>query len=402
MFSSRRPGSSIAFVFLLAACSSPSESSQGTGGANSGGSANNGGSADAQGGAPPSGGAPANGGTNPSGGIASGGTDANGGAKSSGGASNGGAKSSGGAATGGGASSSGGAKSSGGASTTGGTAGNASGGSSSAGAPAGAAELCTRWKSDRMNMKEDAWNGNAASCDAGDMTAASRDTVLRLVNLYRAIAQLPAVTFDPTRNQQDQACALMMQANGTIDHEPPDTWKCYSADGAKAAGNSNLSSTSAVAGVDGYMLDPGNATTLGHRRWILSNSLGPIGVGSTGKYSCMWTLGGTGKAGKPWMAWPSAGVFPLEAFGGPRQTIDSTGWSLQSDSINLSGAKVAVTFNGVSQPVTVTQLDPNYGSRYAIRFNPMGWTSAVGAYHVSVTGIPTAIEYDVNVVACTP
>ena len=393
MFSHRH--SSIAFPLLLIACSSPSDPSQGTGGAsNSGGNTSSGGASAMQGGAPTSGGAPGSGGSSNGG--------ANGGAKSSGGVSAmGGSQANGGTRASGGAQTSGGAKSSGG-SSAGGVANAGASGSSSAGAPMGATELCDRWKSDRMNLREDAWTGNAANCEAGDMSATSRDTVLRLVNLYRAIAQLPAVTLDATRNQQDQACALMMQANGTIDHEPPDTWKCYSADGAKAAGSSNLSSTSAVSAVDGYMLDPGNATTIGHRRWILSNSLGPIGVGSTGKYSCMWTLNGTGKAGKQWMAWPSAGVFPLEAFAVSRQSIDSTGWSLQSDSINLAGAQVAVTFNGVSQLVTVTQLDPNYGSRYAIRFNPMGWTSAAGTYHVSVTGIATPIEYDVNVVACTP
>lgn len=247
---------------------------------------------------------------------------------------------------------------------------------------------------------EEAWNGNAASCMAGDMSATSRDTALRLVNLYRYIAQLPAVTTDPARNQQDQACALMMQANNTINHTPPESWSCYSADGAKAASSSNLASTGAIAAVDGYMVDPGNATTIGHRRWILSNSLGPIGIGSTGRYSCMWTLSGTGKAGKQWTAWPSPGVFPLQAFGPSRQTIDSTGWTIQSDSINLANAQVAVTFNGTAQPVTVTQLQANYGSRYAIRFNPMGWTSAVGTYHVAVTGISTPIEYDINVVSC--
>jgi hypothetical protein len=251
-----------------------------------------------------------------------------------------------------------------------------------------------------MNLSEEPWNGDVASCNGGDMSMASRDTALRLVNLYRYIAGLPAVTTDPARNQQDQACALMMQANNTINHSPPNTWTCYTAEGAKAAGSSNLAGTGAIAAVDSYMLDPGNATTLGHRRWILSNSLGPIGIGSTAKYSCMWTLSGTGKAGKPWMSWPSPGAFPLQAFATSRQSIDTTGWSLQSDSINLAGAQVSVTFNGASQPVTVTQLEPNYGSRYAIRFNPMGWNAAAGTYHISVTGIPTPIEYDVNVVSC--
>ena len=82
--------------------------------------------------------------------------------------------------------------------------------------------------------------------------------------------------------------------------------------------------------------------------------------------------------------------------------IDSTGWTVQSDNINLAGAQVTVTVDGAAQPVTVTQLRRRYGSRYAIRFNPMGWTTQAGkTYAVSVTGIPTAIAYSVQIVSCS-
>jgi hypothetical protein len=116
----------------------------------------------------------------------------------------------------------------------------------------------------------------------------------------------------------------------------------------------------------------------------------------------MWTLNGTGRAGKQWMAWPAAGTIPLQAIVySTSRSIDTTGWSLQSDSINLAGAQVAVTVDGVDQPVTVTQLEANYGSRFAIRFNPDGWTTQAGrTYAVSVTGIPTPISYSVQVVDC--
>jgi hypothetical protein len=229
-----------------------------------------------------------------------------------------------------------------------------------------------------------------------------RDNVLRLVNLYRWLAGLPAVTMDPVLNQKDQACALMMRANNGLDHEPPTTWMCYTADGAEGAGSSNISTGRAVSSVDLYMADPGNATTIGHRRWILSNSLGPIGVGGTDRSSCMWTLNGTGRAGKTWMAWPAAGTIPLQAMGrAGNQHVDSTGWTIQSDSINLAGAQVAVTVDGTAQPVTVTQLQGGYGSRYAIRFNPSGWSTQAGrTYTVAVTGIATPIDYTVQIVDC--
>ena len=78
-----------------------------------------------------------------------------------------------------------------------------------------------------------------------------------------------------------------------------------------------------------------------------------------------------------------------------------TGWSVQSDGINLANAQVTVTVDGAAQPVTVTQLDANYGSKYAIRFNPTGWTTQAGkTYSVAISNIPTAINYDVQIVDC--
>jgi len=194
----------------------------------------------------------------------------------------------------------------------------------------------------------------------------------------------------------------MMHANGDLQHYPPSSWSCYSDDGYDGASHSNISSTPAVEAVDLYMVDPGNDTTLGHRRWILSNSLGPTGIGSTSSYSCMWTLGGSGSAGAAWTAWPPPGPFPAEAVDPIWwSSLDDTGWSLQSDSIDLSGAQVSVTVGGEDRPVAVTQLSSGYGSAHAVSMVPQGWTTEVGTtYHVEVTGIASPIEYDVQVVPC--
>jgi hypothetical protein len=55
----------------------------------------------------------------------------------------------------------------------------------------------------------------------------------------------------------------------------------------------------------------------------------------------------------------------------------------------------------MNMPVTITQLGAGYGSRYAFRFNPMGWTTTAGkTYMVSVTGIPMPINYSVQIVDC--
>ncbi|HKP62831.1 MAG TPA: hypothetical protein VJV78_39110 [Polyangiales bacterium] len=173
-------------------------------------------------------------------------------------------------------------------------------------------------------------------------------------------------------------------------------------EGASTAGSSSLSGGGAISSVDGYMVDPGNPTTLGHRRWILSNMLSGVGFGSSGKFSCQYQPATRPKAGsKPWIAWPPPGQVPIQAFGSSRTSIDQTGWSLQSDSVDLKSAQVSISAGGMDLPVTVTQLGSGYGSTYAISIIPMGWKSAAGTtYNVKVMGTSMPIAYDVSVVDC--
>ena len=265
-----------------------------------------------------------------------------------------------------------------------------------------AAAVCARWNSDRADLDEGEWSGSVSACDPGDISETGRANALRVLNLYRFLADLPAVATDPQRNARAQACALMMTAEGNLSHSPSTDWACYSADGADAAGSSNISSSPGVASVDSYMIDAGNNTTLGHRRWILSNSLGPVGLGSSGSgASCMWTLQGSGNAGAEWTAWPSPGVFPIAANSNRWWSMDDTGWSIQSDNINLNNASVTVTANGNDLPVTVTGLASGYGSRYAISIIPDGWgMTADTTYEVSASGIDTPISYSFRAVNC--
>jgi hypothetical protein len=258
--------------------------------------------------------------------------------------------------------------------------------------------VCQRWNADRANLSEGAWSGSVNGCNAGDVAPPGRPNALKLVNLYRWMAGLPEVTGNGSMDSEAQACALMMDANNMLSHTPPSSWTCYSSLGAGGAGKSNIATTPGVEAVDLYMTDPGNPTTIGHRRWILSNSLGPIGLGSTSDYSCMLVIGGSGNANKQWTAYPPPGQVPAELFTVSFQSLDQTGWTIQSDDINLSGAQVTVTDAGQNRPVTVTQLAGGYGSSYAIRFNPSGWTTQAGhTYSVSVS---VGIQYDVIVVNC--
>lgn len=270
--------------------------------------------------------------------------------------------------------------------------------------PDAVALLCGRWTADRAQLGEGSWSGAVDGCDPGALSQDGRDNALRLVNLYRFIADLPPVTEDAALTSNAQSCALMMHANGQLSHTPPMDWKCWTAAGSGAAGKSNISSTPGVLGVDLYMVDPGNDTTIGHRRWILSNYLGPIGLGSTAKNSCMTVIGGMGNAGKAWLAWPPPGLVPYQAMHVPTigwASVDQTGWTVQSDTIDLSAAGVSVSVGGVDQPVTVNVLGKNYGSSHAVRFVPTGWTVEPGkTYDVALSGVAQPISYSVQIVDC--
>lgn len=261
--------------------------------------------------------------------------------------------------------------------------------------------VCKRWKDDRATLSEGSWSGSVASCNPGNVSAEGRESALRLVNLYRFLVGLAPVATDPALDQKSQACALMMHANGALSHSPPSSWSCWSSEGAQAAGSSNLATTPGVDAVDLYIADPGNETTMGHRRWILSGWIGPIGLGSTSAYSCMWVIGGKGGPEPAFVAWPPAGKVPHEAMNASWVSTDATGWTIQSSSISLSGASITVTEGGQPRPVQVSSLASGFGSSHAVRFVPQGWKSEPGrTYHVEVAGIAQPFEYDVEMLAC--
>jgi uncharacterized protein YkwD len=267
---------------------------------------------------------------------------------------------------------------------------------------------CARWKADTASLAEGTWSGSVDTCMAGDISADGRDNALRMFNLMRWLADLPAVVTEDTRNQQAQACALMMTANKMLSHDPPATWKCFSDLGHQGASTSNISGGPGVSSVLDYLVDTGNETTFGHRRIILSNELGPIGLGSAGKggSSCMQNIDGTGKAGKPWMAWPPPGAFPFQAYADTyKRSLDDTGWSIQATTqapkLNLSAAQVTVTSGGQARPVKVEQLTGTYGQATAIRIVLDGWKAAAGeTYAVNVSGTATPIAYEFQLIDC--
>ena len=104
---------------------------------------------------------------------------------------------------------------------------------------------------------------------------------MRILNLYRWLSGLAPAQADPSLGPALQQCALMESLNGPpLNHSPPTTWTCYTADGAGAAGTSNL-----AMGGDGHI--PGGSVRLyvneagyglGHRRWCLDTGLRQVAL----------------------------------------------------------------------------------------------------------------------------
>ncbi len=210
------------------------------------------------------------------------------------------------------------------------------------------------------------WSGSVSGCRAGRPSAATQSATLKAVNFFRAMSRLGPVSFDPALSAKAQKAALMMDAENSLSHFPPKSWNCYTADGAEAAGRSNLClDCTAAPSVLEYMTDagPGNTST-GHRRWLQFPYVKKMGSGITGGAGALWVIPGTrAKAKAPtWVSWPTPGYFPNELDPGGRWSL-----SASNDKIDFSRAKVTVRIAGgaklkVRQYKPTVHGKPDYGS----------------------------------------
>lgn len=129
-----------------------------------------------------------------------------------------------------------------------------------------------------------------AKCRAGRLSDSEKTALLATLNDFRRLAGLNPVTYDASYDDQEMQAALMMAANGRLDHNPPADWKCYSPDGVAGAGVSNLSGgvisptlkyTSATDTIIGWIIDNHNIKGgIGHRKWLLNPYMTSVTYGS--------------------------------------------------------------------------------------------------------------------------
>lgn len=259
---------------------------------------------------------------------------------------------------------------------------------------------------------------DTANCVAGTTAADWKDAVLRRINWYRAMAGIPAtVTLNATFSAKDQAAALMMSRNNTLDHYPTTSWLCWSSDGTNAAANSNLGlGTSGPDTVTGYIQDPGSGNgAAGHRRWLLYPQTQIMGTGDVpaqGTYApanAVWVFdgnyGGTRPATRtPYVAWPPPGYVPHQVVF-PR-------WSLSFPGASFSAATVTMRSNGVPLFVSLENVVTGAGENSLVwvpmgldtlydstlwPFNGSDTVYSVGVSNVIVNSRATNFNYTVTV-----
>ncbi len=234
---------------------------------------------------------------------------------------------------------------------------------------------------------------NVSTCAAGDTTLAYKTSAIRMVNYYRAMSGVPGnVTLNLAWSAKAQQAALMMNANGQLNHTPPSTWTCYSPAGAEAAGHSNLAGGASALGgyysaMDLYMSDNG-VPSLGHRRWVIYPPQAEMGTGDVNNNNSLWVLGpfGTRPATPNGVAWPPAGFVPY-----PLAPASMT-WSFSMANANFANAIVNVgKVGGAPVPITVSVTPSGYGDE-TIAFTPTAGTwpyaaSGDTSFDVQVNGV---------------
>ncbi len=252
------------------------------------------------------------------------------------------------------------------------------------------------------------WTGSVATGVAGATSEIFKDDVLRRVNFYRAMAGIHAeVTFSAVKSAKCQQAALMMAANNSLSHNPPVTWRHYTADGAEAAAKANLSrGTFGPGAVDNQIRDDGdNNRPVGHRRWLLNGRAREMATGdvpaTTGYLSAnaVWVIGDYNPAPPPrFIAWPNEGYVP--------DHLVPARWSLGYSGADFTAATVTMTRGGAPLAAQVVSRAPG-AAENTIVWEPAGLPAAPveddTTYTATVTGImingaPVTRSYSVTLV----
>ena len=129
-----------------------------------------------------------------------------------------------------------------------------------------------------------------SACQAGILLDAQKHQVLLTLNAIRTLHGLAPVRYEDSEQDAVMQTALLMAANGRIDHAPPQQWRCWNATAAKTAGASLLSGGVRAPNIAFHTpeqdmivwltdTEARSVAGIGHRRWLLDPFLKRIAYG---------------------------------------------------------------------------------------------------------------------------
>lgn len=192
----------------------------------------------------------------------------------------------------------------------------------------------------------------SAPYKAGILNPTFLNNGLNMLNFVRYVANVPCdVIMDNSLNEQAQYGAVLLYANGSLDHYPPQPKnmdKNFYDIGYKSTNSSNISQGcySISDSILSYMSDSdySNIDRVGHRRWLINPQLNKIGFGYAGNFSSTQVFDRSRKEkfDYDYISWPSKGFFPTNTFNGE----DAWSISLNPEKYqvpNIDSVKVTLT-----------------------------------------------------------
>jgi len=226
---------------------------------------------------------------------------------------------------------------------------------------------------------------------------------LKMLNFARFMVGIPNdVINDSSYEKLAQDASLLMKVNNKLAHtgqpKPKNMDKKLYDSGAKGCKSCNIfwGISNLYDGVEGWIVDDGNFTTIGHRRWILYPPMKKTGFGKVDDYAAMYCFDNNfGETPYKNIPWPCRNM-TLEFANTSHWTL-STGKQLPYDIIvtltNRRTGKIQTFSNKNKNKFCIS--NDNFGLEGCVIFEgPL--VEDEESYRVDINGKDIAISYDVD------
>ena len=220
------------------------------------------------------------------------------------------------------------------------------------------AEVCAIWTDQYSRSSNDFFLIEPADvCDPGVMHPDELRTALHATSRYRMMVGLHPVSLAAGALDSTQECAMMHAANNAgLNHEPPQSWDCYTQVGFGGCSSSNLArGIGQPAPTVALYIQDNMVPSLGHRRWIFNPRMGATAFGHRGSFGAMYAFDGSRNHNPPFVAYPAPGPFPRDAITGK--------WSIHGGANYQGDFAVTVTNMSDGSAVAVSDITaPVFGN----------------------------------------